>query len=80
MPDVHAEILVGIHFVALADDEAAKRPVAVADRKLAATGILELIEATDGDFLFAHFGLTSASCRRDTTIASRMAGIPSAAA
>ena len=48
---MYAEILVGEHVTALADDKAAKRPVACTDFELAATGIFELIQATDRDLL-----------------------------
>ncbi len=48
---MHAEVLVGIHRVALAHHKSLERPVSFTDLKFPAARIIELIQAADGNFL-----------------------------
>ena len=50
MTHVYAAVLVRVHRATLAHDETTKRPVAVADRELATSGIVNFIQPADGDF------------------------------
>lgn len=82
MTGVHAEILIGVNFAAPAHNESFERPVACADPKLFAAGVIKLIHAADDHFLQRRIGQAAGSvfilC---TTIIERMIdGMPSAAA
>ena len=54
MTDVDAEILIGEHIVALANNKATKRPIAVTDRKLTTTWIFELGQLANLDLSISH--------------------------
>ena len=47
VPNVHAEVLVRVHVIAFANDEATKRPVAVTDFEFTAAGTIDFVQATD---------------------------------
>lgn len=51
---MHAEVLIGKNVIALSDNKTAKWPVAVTNRKLAATGIGYLCKRTDSNFNNSH--------------------------
>ena len=66
MPDVYANILIGKNGVAFANHETTKRPVAIANGKLSAAWILQLIERANFYLDLRHSRATlptSLSCR-----------------
>jgi hypothetical protein len=75
VPNVHAEVLVRKHVSALANDEAAKRPVALTNLKLPTTGVLQFIKSADSNFLLIH---RASSFQGATLSSSNMPGIASA--
>ncbi len=55
MTNVHAEILIGVNGVALTYNEAAKRPVTLANRELATAGVGKFVQTTHLNFKnFTH--------------------------
>jgi hypothetical protein len=54
MADVHTKVLVSENIVALTNNETAKRPIAIANRKLATARVIEFVKPANANFGVIH--------------------------